>query len=159
MDYLDKIMIPAITSLIVGIISAYITAYITIRLEVRKKLAEALVTERSGKLLDDLSLWVARMMKGIPRPIDCQEGKDITPFLTTFEEYDSWLTINMGNLNAFSQDLSNFACELRDSIKDYLKPVERKADEINDMYDGIIKKDLSNLSRMTVKLHKELMRL
>ena len=114
----NNTILPAIISVVVGVITAYVTARITVRQEVRKKLAETLATQRIGPLLTDLSLWVERMRTGTPTPRDWQEGENATAFAQTINEFDTWITINLGNLRVLDPHLAECACAFRDQARE-----------------------------------------
>jgi hypothetical protein len=157
MEIWDRTILPAVISAFVGVITAYLTARVTARQEVRKKIAETLAPPRVNQLLNDLSSWVDRMRTGIPTPRDWEERKDGTAFVHMLDEYDSWLTVNLGSVRAYDIHLSEYACALRDQARDYIKPETRSADEMNATYRALIEQDLSALSRAVVQAHEKAM--
>lgn len=145
---------PVLLPLLVSIITAYFTSRFVARAETRKQL----VIDRLGPLLDELSQWVNRLRKAIPPPIAAEQGSDITSNIRVLNDYNDWLSVSLGKMAALGDEVKFPAFAVRDAANDYLRPIERTADELNQLYDDLIKEKLSALSRAVVHLHQRVLR-
>jgi hypothetical protein len=144
----------ALLPLLVSLITAYFTSRFVARAETRKQL----VIERLGPLLDELSQWVNRLRKAIPPPIAAQQGRDISSNVKVLNDYNDWLSVNIGKMAALSDEVRLPAFAVRDTANDYLRPIERTADQLNQLYDELIEEKLSALARAVVHIHQRVLR-
>lgn len=144
----------ALWPLLVSLITAYFTSRFVARAETRKQL----VIERLGPLLDELSQWVNRLRKAIPPPIAAQQGSDIRSNIMVLNDYNDWLSVNVGKMAALGDEVKFPAFAVRDAVNDYLRPIERTANELNQLYDDLIEEKLSTLSRAVVHMHQRVLR-
>jgi hypothetical protein len=144
----------ALLPLLVSLITAYFTSRFVARAETRKQL----VIERLGPLLDELSQWVNRLRKAIPPPFAAQQGRDISSNVKVLNDYNDWLSVNIGKMAALSDEVRLPAFAVRDAANDYLRPIERTADQLNQLYDELIEEKLSALARAVVHIHQRVLR-
>ena len=144
----------ALLPLLISLITAYFTGRFVARAETRKQL----VIERLGPLLDELSQWVNRLRKAIPPPIAAQQGRDISSNVKVLNDYNDWLSVNIGKMAALSDEVRLPAFAVRDAANDYLRPIERTADQLNQLYDELIEEKLSALARAVVHIHQRVLR-
>ena len=154
MKMLTQSLQSTLLTLLVSIITAYFTSRFVARAETRKQL----VIDRLGPLLDELSQWVNQLRKAIPPPIAAQQGSNITSNVRVLRDYNEWLSVNLGKMAALGDEVKLPAFAVRDAADDYLRPIKRTADELNQLYDDLIKEKLSALSRAVVQMHRRVLR-